>query len=279
MQTFSWQTRDHLRIHGLYWPVDQPVAVVGIVHGLGEHAGRYAHLAAWLNAHQVAVVAYDRRGHGQSEGKRGHTTHFDAFLDEIAQLLVAMEMRCPEAPAFLYGHSMGGNLLLNYLIQRHPKLYGAVVTGPHIRLSFQPSPITVALGKLMRGIFPGFTQNNGLDVQQISSDPAVVKAYIDDPLVHDRLTAITGIGMLEAAAALDRFSGRISVPLLLMHGGADGLTSPDATRAFAARVQGQVSCKIWDGLYHEIHNEPQQEEVFVFVWHWMQALLAKGEAK
>jgi alpha-beta hydrolase superfamily lysophospholipase len=270
MQTFSWQTRDQLRIHGLYWPVDNPVAIVGIVHGLGEHAGRYQHLARWLNDKQVAVVAYDRRGHGQSEGRRGHTPTFDLLLDEIAQLLVAMEMRAPEAPAFLYGHSMGGNLLLNYLIQRRPKLAGAIVTGPHIRLAFQPSAIQVALGKAMRGIFPTFTQGNGLDVQQISRDKTVVTAYINDLLVHDRLTAALGIGMLEGATRLDHYAGPIAAPLLLMHGGADGITSAQATQDFAARVQGNVSCRIWDGLYHEIHNEPEQLQVFQYVWAWMQ---------
>lgn len=273
MEIFSWRTSDQLNIHACYWPVSKPIGIIGIIHGLGEHAGRYQHVAHWLNAHNLAVVAYDRRGHGKSEGKRGHCQQFSDFLDEVAQLHVAMEIRCPDAPAFLYGHSMGGNILLNYLIDRNPELSGAIVTGPHIRLSFQPSAVQVGLGKMMRNLFPGFTQSNGLDVNKLSRDRAVVEAYQKDPLVHDRLTASTGIGMLEAAARLDAFSGHIKLPLLVMHGSKDGITSAAASSDFAKRVSGPVSCKIWDGLYHEIHNEPEQEAVFAYCWQWIQSLL------
>lgn len=278
-QSFSWQTADNLKIYAVDWPCEEPRAVVGIVHGLGEHIHRYEHVAAWFNQHKIAVVGYDRRGHGQSEGKRGHTPKFSAFLDEIAQLAVEIELRYPDLPLFLYGHSMGGNLVLNYTLRRHPTIAGVIATGPHIRLSFQPNVVTLGLGKMMRGILPGFTQSNGLDVQQLSRDPQVVKDYQADPLVHDRLTASTGISMLEAAAELDAFTGEFPVPLLLMHGSKDGITSPDGTHDFAERVYGNIQLKIWDGLYHEIHNEPEQEEVLQVVTDWINDHLAGLSAK
>lgn len=266
---FSWTTNDHLTIYGIDWPCPQPRAVVGIVHGLGEHVHRYEHVVAHFHKHQLAAIGYDRRGHGRSGGQRGHTLGIEAFLDEIAHLAVEAEARYPGVPLVLYGHSMGGNLLLNYILRRHPTIQGAIVTAPHITLAFQPSALMVGMGKLMKNIFPGFTQANGLDVNQLSRDKAVIAAYQADPHVHDRLTAKTGMCMLDAAAFLNQYSGAFPVPLLLMHGAADGITSPDGTRAFASRISGPVTLKIWDGLYHEIHNEPEQAQVLDTMTDWI----------
>jgi alpha-beta hydrolase superfamily lysophospholipase len=271
--TFSWTTQDNLQIYAVDWPVAQPKAVIAIIHGLGEHIHRYEHVAAFFNAHHLAVTGYDRRGHGRSEGKRGHTKSYEAFLDEISELHSETEARYPGLPIFLYGHSMGGNLLLSYVLQRHPNIQGAIVSAPHIQLAFQPSVVMVGLGKLMRNINPGFTQANGLAVDQLSRDPKVVQAYQADPLVHDRLTAITGMAMLESGDRLHQYEGSTQVPLLLMHGGEDGITSPAATQAFTQRIKGDISCKIWDGLYHEIHNEPEQEQVLDHAYAWIESHL------
>ncbi len=270
LETFSWQTNDGIEIYGAHWPQPDARAVIGLVHGLGEHVQRYAHVADFFNQRQMAVVGYDRQGHGQSAGRRGHTTHgLNGLLDEIAHLLTEIEERYPDTPVFLYGHSMGGNLLLNYLLRRHPVIQGAIVTAPHITLSFQPSAVMVTMGKLMRNVYPTFTQANGLEQAAISRDERVVAAYAADPLVHDRLTAALGMTVLEAAAWLDNYKGKLAVPLLLMHGSADRITNPDGTQRFAKRVEGEVTVKIWEGLYHEIHNEPEQEQVLDFAAQWI----------
>lgn len=266
---FSWQTADGIKIYGIDWPCENPCAVVGIIHGLGEHVHRYEHVVDYFHQHNIAVIGYDRRGHGRSGGKKGHTTSYKAFLDEIGQLAVEAEERYPHTPVFLYGHSMGGNLLLSYIIRRHPNIQGAIVSAPHIRLAFQSSAVMVALGRMMKGVFPGFTQPNGLDVEQISRDAAEVEKYKNDPYVHNKLTAITGMGMLESAAALDKYQGAFPVPLLLMHGGADGITDPQGSEDFAKRVTGDVTFKKWEGLYHEIHNEPEKEEVIALIVNWI----------
>ncbi|MEL6971457.1 MAG: lysophospholipase [Bacteroidota bacterium] len=273
-EAFSWTTADQLKIYGVNWPCAEPVAVVGLVHGLGEHVHRYEHLVEYLHSNKIAAIGYDRRGHGQSEGKKGHTSSYDAFLDEIAQLLVEAEQRYPNVPVFLYGHSMGGNLLLNYVLRRNPSIKGAIVSAPHIRLAFEPPAMMVALGKMMKGLYPGFTQPNGLAVDQLSRDQAVVDAYIADPLVHDKLTAITGMSMLDTGLYLDQFIGEFPVPLLLMHGGEDGITSAPASREFGERISGNVQVKIWDGLFHEIHNEPEQQQVFDLAGNWIKQQLA-----
>ncbi|RME96672.1 MAG: alpha/beta hydrolase, partial [Bacteroidetes bacterium] len=267
----SWTTEDKLQIYAVDWSVEQARAAVGIIHGLGEHVHRYEHVAKYFNDRQIAVTGYDRRGHGRSDGQRGHTKSYGLLLDEIGQLLTETESRYPGLPLFLYGHSMGGNLLLNYLIKRNPNIQGAIVSAPHIQLSFKPSAVMVALGKLMRNLVPGFSQANGLAVDQLSRDPQVVAAYHADPLVHNKLSASLGMAMLESGEWLHTYRGTLKVPLLLMHGGADGITSPEATQAFAKRVRGEITCKIWDGLYHEIHNEPEQEQVLQFAYDWMLA--------
>lgn len=266
---FSWKTADNLTIYGIDWPCQQPRAVVGIIHGLGEHVHRYEHVVAHLHRHQIAAIGYDRRGHGRSGGQRGHTVGFEAFLDEIAHLTVEAEERYPNVPLILYGHSMGGNLLLNYILRRHPTIQGAIVSAPHITLAFQPSAVMVGMGKLMKNIFPGFSQANGLDVNQLSRDIAVVNAYKADHLVHNRLTAITGMSMLDGAAFLNAYAGSFPVPLLLMHGSADGITSPAGTQAFAKRIKGNVTLKIWEGCFHEIHNEPEQAQVLNTMTDWI----------
>ncbi|MEL7221661.1 MAG: alpha/beta hydrolase, partial [Bacteroidota bacterium] len=120
---------------------------------------------------------------------------------------------------------------------------------------------------------PGFTQPNGLAVEQISRDPAEVKKYEDDPLVHGKLTAITGMSMLEAASFLDDYEGEFPVPLLLMHGTADGITSPEGSEDFSKRITGDVTFHLWDGLYHEIHNEPEKQQVMTMATDWIAARL------
>ena len=272
-EDFFWKTTDGLKIYGTHWPVTTPRAVIALVHGLGEHINRYVHLAAFFNKNDIALIGYDRRGHCQSEGKRGHTPNVEAFLDEIQTLLEKTEAYYPGIPVFLYGHSMGGNLVLTYALRRELKAIGLISTAPHIRLGFEPPANLVAFGKVIRKIHPAFTQSNGLKVEHISSDPQVVQRYIDDPLVHDRITSATGIGMLEAAKWLDNYTGKIPLPALLMHGEADQITSPEGSELFAKRVEGDIKLKIWPGLYHEIHNEKEQAEVFRFTLNWMNQYL------
>lgn len=268
---FNWKTKDGLNIYAVDWPIKDAKAVILLIHGLGEHVHRYEHLVEFMHSHLIAVIGYDRRGHGKSEGKKGHTVSYDAFLDEIDHLLSETKVKYPDLPVYLYGHSMGGNLLLNFIIERYPAVAGAIATAAHISLSFTPNAVTLTLGKLMKSIYPGFSQNNGLDVNMLSRDQKVVQTYLDDPYVHDQLTAITGMNMLEKADFLNDFSGDFPVPLLIMHGSKDGITSPEGSKDFANRVGGDVTLKIWEGLYHEIQNEPEQKEVFETVLNWINA--------
>ncbi|MEA3350417.1 MAG: alpha/beta hydrolase, partial [Chloroflexota bacterium] len=141
---------------------------------------------------------------------------------------------------------------------------------------FKPPPIKIALGRAMNQVWPAFIQPSGLDVQALSRDPAVVSRYEQDPLVHDRVSARLFVGFYEAGLWALEHAAEFPVPLLLMHGSDDTLTSPEASRAFAASVGERCTLKVWDGLYHEIHNEPEQEQVFDQIIAWLRQTLGNA---
>jgi alpha-beta hydrolase superfamily lysophospholipase len=270
MKESNWKNNDGLKLYAAEWAVKKPKAVIALVHGQGEHIGRYGHLAAWYNEHDIAVAGYDQQGHGRSEGVRGHAPSLESLLDDVELLLEKTRAQYPKAPLFLYGHSMGGNLVLNYALRRQPDLTGLIATGPWIRLAFEAPALKVLAGKILRRIAPKLTLPNGLATEFLSRDPEVVKAYNNDPLVHDKISAAAGIALMEGAHWLDRYSGLFTMPALLMHGGADKITSAPATAALAGRTGPDVIHREWPGLYHEIHNESDQKAVFEFTFDWIE---------
>ncbi|MBU6340975.1 MAG: alpha/beta hydrolase [Bacteroidetes bacterium] len=271
MQEHQLKNTAHLNAFAVNWPVEQPGAVLALVHGQSEHAGRYQHLAAWFNARQIAVAAFDQQGHGKTEGTRGHANSLDGMIDDVGLFLDKVHTWYPGVPVFLYGHSMGGNIALNYFLRRPNRLNGIIATGPWIRLAFEAPALKVAAGYLLKRILPSLTLPNGLHARLISRDPDVVQRYKNDPLVHGRISAAAGIALLEGATWLNQYSGPTPAPMLLMHGGGDKITSMPATREFAGRVTGDVTFQEWPGLYHEIHNEKEQEQVFEAELGWMLA--------
>jgi alpha-beta hydrolase superfamily lysophospholipase len=269
---FKAQANDGLQMHFQGWqPEGQAKAVVCLVHGIGEHCGRYAHVGAALAQAGYALIGCDLRGHGKSEGPRGHTPAYDAMLEDISLLLGEASQRYADRPRFLYGHSMGGGLVLNYVLRRRPTLAGAVVTSPWLRLAFEPPGLQIKVGRMMDRVYPGFTMPNNLDIKALSHDPEVCRAYQSDPLIHNRVSARLGMGMMDAGQWALEHALAFSVPLLLMHGGADRITSVQASQAFAGQVAGDCTLKIWEGFYHETHNEPQRAEVLAFMTGWLNA--------
>jgi len=262
--------REGLRFFGQGWEPDvQSKAIVALVHGHGEHIGRYAHVGRALTESGYALAAYDLRGHGKSAGPRGHIPSYDALMNDISAFLSLLREKYPNSPLFLYGHSMGGNQVINYALRRQPKVNGVIATGPWLKLSFQPPPSQVALGRMMNSIFPSFTQATGLDTKGLSHDAEVVRLYDNDPLNHDKISARLFVSMYESGLwALDH-AAEFSLPLLLMHGSADPITSAAASRQFADKAGNNVTLRIWDNLYHEVHNEPEQAQVFKVMVEWL----------
>lgn len=273
MNILSWKNTTGLQLYAAEWPVEKPAAVIAFVHGQSEHIGRYDHVATWFNNHGIAFIGYDQQGYGRSEGKRGHVSKLNLLLDDIGLMLEHASAMYPGVPVFLYGHSMGGQLVLNYALRRKPAIAGLIATGPWIRLAFQPPALKLLAAKILKNITPALTLPTELAAHFLSRDEAVVRAYTNDPLVHGQLSVVAGMELLDGANWLDQYEGPVEMPLLLMHGGADKLTSPEATKAFSERVKGRVEHKEWDDLYHEIHNEPEQEQVFKYTLRWMNEVL------
>jgi acylglycerol lipase len=271
---FGWQTEDALRLYAQGWqPETKPKGVVCLVHGLGEHSGRYVHLAAFLNQAGYVLLAFDLRGHGKSEGQRGYAPGYEALLNDIAHLLEEATERYPDRPRFLYGHSLGGNLVINYALRRRPNLAGVIATGTFFRAAFEPPAWKLSLARIMYSLWPTLALSNELDRQALSRDLEVVRAYNDDPLVHDRLTPRLTMDMFQAGLWALEHAAELPLPLLLMHGGADRVCSAQASREFAAQAGHLCTLKIWDGFYHEIHNEPEQGQVFEYLLEWLNGKL------
>lgn len=267
---FQVLSDDGLRLWFQEWtPEGKPLGAIALVHGLGEHAGRYQHLADTLNQEGYAFLTFDLRGHGRSEGQRGHTPSYDALMKDIALLLKQVRERFPEQNLFLYGHSLGGNLVLNYALRFSAPLTGVIATSPWLKLAFEPAAFKLKMAGLMNRIWPSFTQKNELDAEALTHDQAIARAYETDPLVHTLISARLFQSVHAAGLWALEHADRFPLPLLLMHGSADRVTSCEASQEFAARLPEQCTFKVWDGLYHELHNEPKWPAVVETITGWL----------
>jgi alpha-beta hydrolase superfamily lysophospholipase len=239
---------------------------------LGEHTSRYAHVGKALVDAGYALVGLDLRGHGRSGGHRGHTPSLDAYMQDIRQFFAWMTQRYPDLPQFLYGHSLGGLLALAYVIQYGKGLKGVIVTGAALRSSLQEQKVKVLVAKVLGSILPSATIHSGLDPATISRDPQVVEAYKNDPLVHYSASLGFGKAALQAIDFCFAHARDFPVPLLMIHGRGDKIAYFSGSEDFAKLVQeagGDVTLKVWDNLYHEVHNEPEKAEVFRFMIEWL----------
>jgi alpha-beta hydrolase superfamily lysophospholipase len=267
---FEFSATDGLKLFGRKWVADDPKALVCIVHGLGEHSGRYQHVARRMNEAGLTVYAFDLRGHGKSEGKRGHADYED-LMNDITVFLNTCMREYPDIPLFLYGHSLGGNLVINYGLKRKSPVKGIISTAPFLKLTKEVPTVLVAFARFLNRVYPSLTLSNGLDPSDLSHDPQVVKAYQDDPLVHDRISARLFIQSYDAGRWALENAFSFSLPLLLMHGDEDKITSFEASREFAQKAGKVCTFKAWKGMYHEIHNEPEWKEVVQFTISWVRS--------
>jgi acylglycerol lipase len=275
----SWMAKDGLETYFQGWePEKSPQAVVCLVHGLGEHSGRYVHVADHLTAAGFAVITMDLRGHGKSAGARGHAGSSDIFLNDIDRLIEEAEARYPGLPRLLYGHSLGGILVLFYTLKRNPVLAGVVATSPGLRTALEKQKAKVAFSRLLASILPELSMPSGLSAADISRDPEVVRIYQNDPLVHDRASLAFAKSMFDALPWTFQHAPEFKPPLLLMHGTDDKIAFASGSQEFASLVPGDCTLKLWDGLYHETHNEPEKEQVLAFLVDWLQSKLSLSQA-
>jgi alpha-beta hydrolase superfamily lysophospholipase len=269
----AFTTQDGTKIFSQFWrPAHHAKAVVVQVHGLGEHSGRYDHVAKFFGSSDIAFYGFDHRGHGRSDGKRGHIPNYESLMEEVDLALLDAEKHFPLIPKILYGHSWGGNITLNYLLRRQSNVLCAIVTGPWLHIPKVPA-FEEMMAQFMNAIFPSLTQNNKIDASKLSKDPAVVSAYVNDPLVHPMISVRLFVDSDAAAKFALANAEKVKIPLLLMHGKEDLVTLATGSQEFEKGLVSKHQFALWDGMVHEIHNEPGKAEVLDTMLQFIQAEL------
>lgn len=276
--TWLWTTADGLQLHARAWrPQGPPKAVIALLHGLGSHAGRHGAVAEALCAAGYAVAGFDQRGFGRSQGRRGHTPSLQAYLDDIAAFLEQLSRRWPGLPQVLYGHSMGAVLALAFTLTRRPDLAGVIATSVALRSRVAEQRGKLLLVRLLGRLLPTLTFDNGLDLSQLSRDPAVQARVEADPLCHRRVTTAWGRAMLQAIALVEAQASQVPLPLLLLHGTDDAIAYPCGSQRFAAAAPaGLVTLQLWEGFRHELHSDPERQLVFARMVVWLDGLVDSG---
>ena len=267
----SFQTDDGLVLYESGWlPDDEPAAVLVVVHGVVEHCGRYAEMAQALNRHGVAVYGFDLRGHGRSEGDRIWVNRFDRYVADLGTYLDRIRDRHPNLPRFLFGHSMGGTIAGLFAVERPDAVAGLVLSAPALVVPNERFPLLRRLAAVGSVLFPRLRLVR-LGGSMLSSNPEVVAQFQADPLVfHGRMPTRTGHEILQAGERLLRQSERLAVPLLILHGRADLVTSPDGSRELHARSKStDKTLKLYDDLYHDLPREPKKEQIFAEIAEWL----------
>lgn len=274
IEEMQWKTDDALNIFARKWEPESGIkGVVCLVHGHGEHSGRYSHWAEKLTSAGFAVLAPDMRGHGKSDGQRGHTPSFDHYGDDLSILLDQASKLYPDTPCFLYGHSLGGVIALYFLVQRQPDITGAVITSPALRTAIEEQKAKRTLALILGTLIPKSGMPSGLEQEALSRDQKVIEAYRRDPLVHDRISFRMGKEAIKSVEYIYNHADRISVPLLLLHGTGDRICYQSGSVDLSKLISGDCTLKLWDGFYHELHNEPEKDQVFDFLAEWLKKRL------
>lgn len=270
---WNWTTFDGLDIYSREWlPSGVPKAAVCVLHGVGEHIGRYQPDGEALAESGYVLAGFDQRGFGRSGGRRGHTPSLEAYFQDIDKFLEEVSLRHPGLPRVLYGMSMGGILVLAYTPARQPNLAGVIAAAPGLRTALEKQKVKVVLARLLGQAIPTLTMKSGVDPREISRDPQVVKAYLDDPLNHSLVTASWGRSMLRAVDMVFASASSFPLPLLLLHGTHDAIAYPRGSQEYAELApKNTVSLKMWEGMKHELHTDPDKADVFCVMAEWIDA--------
>lgn len=263
------------------WGENPASPAVGIIHGLGDHSGRWERVGRTLASRGFSVYAFDLPGHGRSEGRRGHIRSWDDYRVAVTRW---METIRPEDDArrwALLGHSMGGLIALDWA-DRNPGLVDAlVISAPPFELMLRPAVLKVHAARLIGLIWPGFTQGNQIPPSLLSHDPEIIRAHRADPYVHFRISARLFLELQRMRRALAKVAGLHSIPTLLLQGGADPVSSCAGCSQWAKSAKpGVVTYREYPGLFHEVLNEPESAAILDEIAAWLkQVLSVSGEAR
>ncbi|MDD5570905.1 MAG: lysophospholipase [Bacteroidales bacterium] len=270
---YNWKSSDNLNLFACSWePEVNPKSVICLVHGLGEHSGRYNEWAEKFVNRNYGFLSLDLRGHGKSEGKRGHAKNYNLLLDDVETLMKNSELIFPGIPKILYGHSMGGNIALKYFYERKPYLKAMIISAPWLELELKvPKPLLLT-AEFISKIFPQLSMSNGLKASDLSQDEAIIENRREDTFVHNKISVKLFCLIEEAAKQILSEKNKINIPLLIMHGTNDRIISFDATKSYSQTAGNITTFKVWENFYHELHNDVGKEKVFEYIADWIEKI-------
>src|SRR6056300_1684272 len=262
-----WENSEGQRIFSQSWEAANPQGQIIIVHGLGEHSGRYLDVADYLTKLEWNVSAMDLPGHGQTEGPKGYVRSWASLLSTLERFL--SHRHVADLPLYLYGHSMGGSLALQVAMRRAHQVRGVIASSPPIRIVQEVPKWKVSLAKMLGPAIPALRFNSGIEAELLSRDQTAVDNYLEDPLVNSRVSPALGLGLLEIGPWLLKQASELTVPTLILHGDADRIADISGSREFCESV-GQ-SCRLieFPGYYHELHHDPGGRQVLATAAAWL----------
>jgi alpha-beta hydrolase superfamily lysophospholipase len=269
----SFQSDDGTSLYYQVWKPDPDVRankpVLAVVHGGGEHSGRYLNLVEYFVPRGNPVYAFDLRGHGKSEGKRGHILRFDDYLADTDAFLNLVRRLEPNRKVFLVGHSLGGLITAAYALD-HPQLAGLILSSPFFQIKIAVPHWKTAMGRMVSSLLPGLTFKSGIDIDGLSHDPEVAVNYRNDSLVHGNVTARLYTEIVRMQSQTLQRAGNLEIPLLLCYGGQDGIADPPGASRFYRGISFKdKTSHCYDGCYHEIFNEVNKQDVFNDIEAWI----------
>lgn len=254
------------------WTPDNsdPRAIILLIHGYGEHSGRYQHVAEFLTDREYAVYALDHRGHGYSQGKPVSIRAFDHYVEDVERYYDFIRKKFPQTPVVVYGHSMGSLIALLFTLKRQSELAGVITTGTALEIPGSTGPMAAIAGPLSR-VAPDWRVIPELELEGISRDPAVIEAYKNDPKVDTGgIRLRTAFEMIHAGERVSDRLDEIRIPFLALHGSEDPICLPKAIDIIRKNApKGTTTVKMYEGLRHEIHNEPEHMTVLNDIADWL----------
>ena len=267
----SFDGMDGIQLYSQYWlPEGSPRAILAIVHGIGEHSGRYMNIVNHVVPNQFAVYGYDHRGHGKSPGQRGHIDSWVDYRIDLRNFLMMIKSQHSRCSIFLLGHSMGALIVLDFIIAEREELAGAILSGTPIEPAAVAKPHRVVIARLLSRIFPRFPIDLRIDCNALSRIPAAVKACEEDPLMHRRVSTRWGTEALSALERVKKGGGNIDIPILMIHGEADRVNLAIGAKKFFDQIQYNDKEYIsYPACYHEVHNDLDYEEMLTDLVDWI----------
>lgn len=251
-----------------------PWSSLAIIHGLGDHGGRFDRMARWFVRHGMMVYAVDLVGHGRSFGRRGCISSYDDLINEVGVISKMTLSRWADIPRFVFGQSMGGNLVLNWALRQTNNITGLIASSPMLRTTQPLSDRYMKVGRQLSRWLPHWRIRVPVDPAKLSRDPRSQLDYLEDGLVHQQVSLRLGMGLVENGEWAIEHAWRLPVPTLLIHGLEDSLTSPHASQEFALNARGTCETRFWTGLRHDLHHEPEWTLVLDDVRRWLASRVA-----